>query len=271
MFKRHIGLVVTLASFTIGAYADASAELSSSTNQGASAESFESAQELPSVAEILEKAVQALGGKDKLQSVKSMLSRGSLSIPAAGITGTVVIQQSSDSKFKMTAEVPGVVESETGSDGKFVWEVSNVTGAEILEGARAEQARFQMALFPLLDMKKYFDTMECTGTETFAGEECYVVVYKTKKSSPMTTYYSVKTGLERGNRLNTVTAMGDLNIVSEVKSYGESNGIKYAKEVEATLPNGMKQLESIEKVEINAKFDANTFAPSQEVADLIQK
>lgn len=60
--------------------------------------------------------------------------------------------------------------------------------------------------------------MEYTGKESFACKECYVVVYKNKTSSPMATYYSVKTGLEKGNRLNTVTAMGDLKIVTEVKA-----------------------------------------------------
>ncbi|MFN7293002.1 MAG: hypothetical protein ACK5T6_20640, partial [Pirellula sp.] len=159
----------------------------------------------------------------------------------------------------------------TGSDGKTIWEVSSVTGAEVLDGARAEQARFQMALFPILDMKKFFESIECTGKEKFAGEECYVVVFKNKKSSPMTTYYSVKTGLEKGNRLNTVTAMGDLNIVTEVKAYAEVDGLKYASEVEATLPNGMKQVISMEKVELNVGLEVKDFAPPVEVADLIKK
>jgi hypothetical protein len=87
----------------------------------------------------------------------------------------------------------------------------------------------------------------------------------------MTTYYSVKTGLEKGNRLNTVTAMGELDIVTEVKAYAEVDGLKYASEVEATLPNGMKQAISIEKVELNVALGDKDFAPPAEVADLIKK
>jgi hypothetical protein len=267
----HVSLLATVVALSTGFSQRVEARLHPSQSANAEKTTEKSASDLPSVEEILDLSIKALGGKEKLQAIKNMVSNGSLAIPAAGITGEVVIRQTTDGKFKMTAEIPGVVDSESGSDGKTIWEVSSVTGAEILDGARAEQARFQMALFPALDMKKFFDSIECTGKEKFAGEECYVLVYKNKKSPPMTTYYSVKTGLERGNRLNTVTAMGDLNIVTEVKAYAEVDGIKYPKEIEATLPNGMKQEISMDKVELNAKLGEKEFAPPSEVADLIKK
>ncbi|MFN7875160.1 MAG: DUF620 domain-containing protein [Pirellula sp.] len=267
----YVSFVATLVALSVGFSQSVEARLHPGLSCNAEKADEKSDNDLPSAEEILNLYVKALGGKEKLQAIKNMVSNGSLAIPAAGIKGEVVIRQATDGKFKMTAEIPGVVDSETGSDGKVIWEVSSVTGAELLEGVRADQARFQMALFPALDMKKFFESMECTGKENFAGEECYVVIYKNKKTPPMTTYYSVKTGLERGNRLNTVTAMGDLNIVTEVKAYAEVDGVKYAKEVEATLPNGMKQLISMDKVELNAKFGDNEFVPSSEVTDLIKK
>ncbi|MFN7844166.1 MAG: DUF620 domain-containing protein [Pirellula sp.] len=267
----RISYFASFAALAIGFSQSAVAQLQPNKSANTEKSTEKSASDLPSAQEILDSSIKALGGKDKMQAIKNMVSNGSLSIPAAGITGTVMIRQATDGKFKMTAEIPGVVDSETGSDGKTIWEVSSVTGAEVLDGARAEQARFQMALFPILDMKKFFESIECTGKEKFAGEECYVVVFKNKKSSPMTTYYSVKTGLEKGNRLNTVTAMGDLNIVTEVKAYAEVDGLKYASEVEATLPNGMKQVISMEKVELNVGLEVKDFAPPVEVADLIKK
>lgn len=267
LFKR-LSYFASAAVLTIGLSHGVHAQLQPA---GKSANSEKPASDLPSVDEILARSIEALGGKDKLKSIKSLVSNGTLAIPAAGINGTVVIRQSTDGKFKMTAEIPGVVDSETGSDGKTIWEVSSVTGAEILDGARAEQSRFQMTLFPYLDIKKFFDSMECTGKESFGGEDCYVVVYKSKKTSPMTTYYSVKTGLEKGYRLNTVTSMGDLDIITEVKAYAEKDGVKYASKVEATLPNGMKQVISMDKVEVNPTLGSDDFAMPAEVAELVQK
>lgn len=267
----YVSFMATLVAMSVGFSQSAEARLHPGQSANAENANEKLVSDLPSVEEILDLYVKALGGKEKLQATKSMVSKGSLAIPAAGIKGEVVIRQSAEGKFKMTAEIPGVVDSEAGSDGKVIWEVSSVTGAELLEGARADQARFQMALFPALDIKKFFESMECTGKEDFAGEECYVVVYKNKKAPPMTTYYSVKTGLERGNRLNTITAMGDLNIVTEIKTYAEIDGVKYAKEVEATLPNGMKQVIAMEKVELNTKLGADEFTAPSEVADLIKK
>ncbi|MCU0712166.1 MAG: hypothetical protein MUC43_08910 [Pirellula sp.] len=271
MLLKRITYLASAALLTVWLSPLAVAQLQPNKSASAEKKTEKPASDLPSVDDILARSIEAMGGKEKLQSIKSVVSSGSLSIPAAGINGTVMIRQSLGGKFKMTAEIPGVVDSETGSDGKTIWEMSNVTGAEILDGVRAEQARFQMALFPYLDMKKFFDSMECTGKESFAGEDCYVVVYKNKKSAPMTTYYSVKTGLEKGYRLNTVTAMGELDIVTEVKAYAEADGIKYASQVEATLPNGMKQSISMDKVEVNVALESKDFAPPADVAELIKK
>ncbi len=92
-----------------------------------------------------------------------------------------------------------------------------------------------------------------------------------KDAPPMTSYYSVKTGLEKGNKINAITAMGEMNVVTEIKSYVEANGIKFSKEVEASLPNGMKQVIDLDKVELDVKFDESTFELPKEVADLVKK
>lgn len=229
------------------------------------------AKEVPSTEEILASYVKALGGKEKLASVQSLVTHGTLSIPAAGIKGDVIMKQSSAGKFRMSVLMPGIADSQSGSDGKTIWELSSVTGPEILTGSRADQSKLQMSLFPSLDMGRHFESMESTGKETFADEECYTVVFRNKDAKPMTTYYSVKTGLEKGNRMTASTSMGELSLTSVVKSYLEQDGIKFASEVEVSLPNGMKQIMTIEKVEINTAIEPSAFALPPEIEALSKK
>lgn len=229
------------------------------------------AKSLPSADDVIKKFVAATGGQGKLQAVKSIVSKGKLSIPAAGVNGDLLIQQSTDGKFTMSMEIPGVVSQTSGSDGSVLWETSSVTGTEILSGIRADQTKMQMTLFPSLEMSRFFDTVECTSQEKFGDEDCYVIVAKKNGQPEMTSYYSVATGLGKGNRMTVSTAMGDLKIVSEIKTHVEKGGIQFPGEVEATLPNGMKQVITMEEIEVNAKIDDKEFALPEEVKAMVKK
>jgi len=225
----------------------------------------------PTGAEVIAKYVVALGGKEKLLQVKSIVTKAKLSIPAAGVSGDVSMHQADKGLFSMLMEIPNVVTQKSGSDGKTIWESSNVTGAEILSGARAEQMKLQLTMFPSLDITQFFETTECKGTEMFAGQSCYVVESKKKGIPTMTTYYSVETGLDKGNRMTVSTAMGEMKMVSEIKSYGERDGIKFPMEIETTLPNGMKQVMTIEDMQFNTNIDPNEFKLPEDVEQLQPK
>jgi hypothetical protein len=234
------------------------------------AKSSAAAKSLPSADDVIKKYMEASGGQEKLQAVKSMVSKGKLSIPAAGVNGDIVLQQVSDGKFLMSMEIPGVVSQTSGSDGSTLWETSNVTGTEVLSGIRADQTKLQMTLFPSLEMNRFFDSVECTSQEKFGSEDCYVVEAKKKGQPSMISYFSVATGLGKGNRMTVATAMGDLKIVSEIKTHIEKGGIQFPGEVEATLPNGMKQVITMEEIEVNAKIDSKEFALPDEVKSMVK-
>ena len=268
-FKR-VSFAVALCSLWIGALPSSHNAAIAQETSSATAKSSAAAKSLPSADDVIKKYVAASGGKEKLQSVKSIVSKGKLSIPAAGVNGDVVLQQVSDGKFLMSMEIPGVVSQSSGSDGSTLWETSNVTGTEVLSGVRAEQTKHQMTLFPSLEMNRFFDSVECTSQEKFGGEDCYVIEARKKGQPSMISYFSVATGLGKGNRMTVSTAMGDLKIVSEIKTHIEKGGIQFPGEVEATLPNGMKQVITMEEIEVNAKIDSKEFALPDEVKSMVK-
>jgi hypothetical protein len=192
---------------------------------------------------------------------------GTVAVPAVGIQGEMSMLVGKDGKFYMRVELPGVATHEAGSDGSTIWESSNVTGAEILTGVRAEQLKFQMSVFPKLRLEEFFDSAESAGKEMWGGEECNVVISKKKGLPPVTTYYSIQTGLEKGSRLKAASAIGDIDIKTEVKGYLIQDGIQYANLVETTFPNGMVQSVSIKTIKFNSKIDPQKFALPKEVVD----
>lgn len=268
-FNRY-SYAVALCSLGIGALPSSQNSAIAQETSTATVKSSSAAKSLLNADDVIKKFVSASGGQEKLQAVKSIISKGKLSIPAAGVNGDMVLQQVSDGKFMMSMEIPGVVSQLSGSDGSTLWETSSVTGTEVLSGVRAEQTKHQMTLFPSLEMNRFFDSVECTSQEKFGGEDCYVIEAKKKGQPSMISYFSVATGLGKGNRMTVSTAMGDLKIVSEIKTHIEQDGIQFPGEVESTLPNGMKQVIMMEEIEVNAKIDSKEFALPDDVKSMVK-
>ena len=217
---------------------------------------------------VISKCLAAMGGAEKLSNVKTLSMLGTVTIPAAGINGEISLLLGENGKFRMRVDLPGVATQESGSDGKTVWESSSVTGTEVLSRTRLEQLKLQMTAFPTLTMEKIFDSIESAGVQEWDGEKCNVLVAKKKGLPPMTSYYSIETGLEKGNRMTAATAMGDIELKSVVKSYIKKDGVQYAEVVETTIPNGMVQVVTVKKLEFDVKLDPAQFALPKEVVEI---
>lgn len=216
---------------------------------------------------IIRKCVTAMGGEEKLAAVKTLSMQGVVSIPAAGINGEISMLLGEGGKFHVRVDLPGVATQESGSDGETIWESSNITGTEVLTGVRAEQLKLQMAPFPTLTLQEAYSSIKSADVEDWGGEKCNVLIAAKDGLPPTTTYYSIKTGLEKGSRMKAATAMGDIDIKSVVKSYIEKDGIRYPEVVETIFPNGIVQAVTVKQLEFNAKIDAARFALPSEVAD----
>lgn len=225
-------------------------------------------QDLPSGKEIIAKHIQATGGLEHWNAVKTLRTKAKLSIPEVGVEGQVTLVQTAEGKARAIAEIEQIGTQEQGTDGQTFWEMSNITGSEILSGERETQARMQFVINGQLHYEKWFQEIRCTGIEKFDGEDCYVLVLERENAQPATEYYSVAKGFQRGSKQHTVTQMGDLEIETTYDDYREVKGVKFPYSAVAKLPNGMSQKVEIESVELNPEVDAQLFELPAEVQAL---
>ena len=92
------------------------------------------AQEL-TAEQILDKSIEASGGKAAHLAIKNTVVEGTLEITAQGISMDIKIVTAAPDKmsFYMTSEMIG--EIKRGCDGETVWELSAMTGPVVREGA----------------------------------------------------------------------------------------------------------------------------------------
>src|SRR5215203_3893997 len=83
---------------------------------------------LPSVDEILDKYVKAIGGKEAYEKVTSRFMKGTFEMPAMGMSGTVEQYTQAPNKSATVTEIAGFGKVQQVFDGKSSWEANPMTG-----------------------------------------------------------------------------------------------------------------------------------------------
>lgn len=224
--------------------------------------------DLPSAKEIIAKHVEATGGADKYRQLKSMRAEGTISIPQAGISGTIKVVQKLPDKILTITTMSGLGETRQGTDGKIAWENSTIMGPRVLEGEEAEQMIEEADLARVLEPEKHYKEMKCTGVEEIDGEKYYVVELVKNNGRKQVEYYSVDSGLLVRSDITAVTNMGDMKVETTVSDYRDVDGIKTPFKVVQKLPNGITAEIAFSKIEYNVDLADDLFAVPEEIREM---
>jgi hypothetical protein len=191
---------------------------------GAEAEGPAAKEKLPSGEEIVERSIEAAGGREALAKITNRVAEGTLEIKGMGIKGTLITYQARPNKTYSKVDIEGIGSIEQGTDGKVVWELHPMTGPRIQQGAE-RAAMLLLSHFDETTYKERYEKIECVGTEDVDGEVCYKVVLTPKEATPLTTYYSKQSGLPLKVVLTFPHQFGKIKIESTMSDYREVDGI----------------------------------------------
>jgi outer membrane lipoprotein-sorting protein len=178
-------------------------------------------------AEILEKLIEAQGGRKALASIEDMILSGSIELVTMGLDGNVTMYQKEPNKMRMDIEIMGMVISQA-FDGETAWMMNPQTGAneEMPEQMAADMRRQAMGNDALLNPEKFGITYSYEGTEMVEGKEHHVLKQHYSDGHTTTifldseTFYPTKTsGMavnQMGIEVETVTFQSDFQEVESV-------------------------------------------------------
>ncbi len=224
----------------------------------ATAEDTATAVAAPTVEEIVARHVEAIGGADAVAGHSGQTMSGKLSMPAAGIEGTLQVVAARPDRFLLTVEIPGLGAIRQGFDGETAWTLDPMTGPMILEGpARVqllEQSRWDAALFPA----ERYEIREFLGEVEFGGAPAWKIRMVTTTGMESFEYFDVASGLLVGNEIEAETPLGAIRVVSSLSEYREFEGVRIPTRLEQDLGPQGKQIMTIEDVVV-ADVDPSTF------------
>jgi len=228
------------------------------------------ADELPKAETILDKYVQATGGKAAYLKVHNEISTGSMELAANGIKGHITVYRAEPELSYTELDIEGVGKIQEGSDGKIAWSLSALQGPRLKEGdekaSTLRDAKFQGEL----NWRDNYKQAKTVGVEQVDGKDCYKVELTPNEGSPVTRFYDKESGLLVKTAMTVSTPMGEIA--------AESVASDYRKEGDILVPHKMVQKAAgqemtftIESVKYNSEIPKDRFATPDEIKALMKK
>ncbi len=224
---------------------------------------------LPAAKEIIDKFIKATGGKQARLKHKASHAKGTMSIPAMGMSGPLEIFAAAPNRLALKIELPGMGIIREGFDGKVGWEVQPMMGPSVHEGVQLEQTRIAADYYSDLNKAKLYKSMETVELTEFEGRKCYKIKLTPRIGPPVFEFYEVESGLRRGSQGIAVTPMGEIpvtNVESDYKTFGDL--IIASKTIQKVM---MQEIViTIESLE-HDNFDQSVFELPAEIKALTQE
>jgi len=180
----------------------------------------------PTVDQIIENYLTAIGGRAAVEKLTSRVSTGTFEIPDAGMTGTVTISEKAPNKSLAVIEIGGIGLIREGSDGTVAWAeepgsgVRDKTGTELADGLRGSVFNAELKL------KSLYKTVVVTGKESVEGKDAYVVLATPDVGSANKLYFDVASGLMVRQSSTRDTPQGPMDIDVQIGDYRVVDGVK---------------------------------------------
>lgn len=212
--------------------------------------------------ELIEKNLQASGGKEKIEAVKSVRMSGKMVIPQ-GMEIPVTVEFKDPDKLRSEATLQGMTMVQA-FDGKSGWKIEPFMGKKDPESMSEEeikQVREQLdSMVPLSKYKEKGHTLEYVGKEELEGTPVYKLKLTRKSGDIAYIYLDAESYLMVKMAGKTKVQDQEMESESAMGDYKAVDGILYPHSIETQL-KGMpgKMVMSFSKIEVNPAIEDSRF------------
>lgn len=221
------------------------------------------------VDELIEKNIQAKGGREKIQAINTLRMTGKMTL-GQGMEAPFTLEMARPANLRMEFVFQGMtgVQTYDGKDGWMLMPFMGKTDPEPIAGKQLEQLQEQADMDGLLmDYKQKGHQVELAGKEDLEGTPAYKL--KITKKNGDTGYYwlDAESFLELKASGKTQVNGQDIEGETWFGDFKESGGVLFAHSIEnkaVGAPGSM--VLTIDKIEVNPDLPAVRFGKPEPVA-----
>jgi hypothetical protein len=225
---------------------------------------------LPTGRAIIDRYVEAIGGRDAVLRHQSIRSVGTFEMPAAGVKGDLTVVQMAPNKMAMTIDLPGVGQMVSGYDGTVGWSINPMQGPRVLEGKELAQLREDAGPAAMLRSPDRIRSSETLELTTMNGKPCYKVKITYHSGRESFDCYSSETGLLVSMTQTQESPMGAVQVTTLFDDWKEFGGLKSATKVRMQML-GQEQLLTVDRIEFDRPEDAKAVEVPEQIKPLVKK
>lgn len=227
------------------------------------------ADELPKAEEIIERALEVMGGRAAMERIRNQAISGTIEFTGKDLRGELLLYKALPNLLYSRVNLPGVGVIEEGVDGKVAWQ-KNLQGARIKEGQERAQALLSADVHAELNWRERYSKVEVAGVETSGDQTLYKVVLTPKEGPVQTRYYDQKTGLPAKVVMVMQTPAGEVSVEVAMSDFRDAAGV-LAPHTLTQKAMGQEFVIRITSVKVNTEIDPARFALPDEVKALVVK
>jgi photosynthetic reaction center cytochrome c subunit len=193
---------------------------------GSKAESIAPTGSLPTVDQVFDKYVQAVGGKAAVEKLKTQVLKGSLTSYNA-MTKTVAlsleIYEAPNRRLVVINTPQG--SSYQGFNGTTGWIINPVEKRE-MSAEELSQFKQGAELYKIIKLKEFYTRKNVIGRVRIGDREAYVVEVTLADGKPEKLLFDIQTGLLIRKRVESETVLGTIFEETDFEDYRNVEGVK---------------------------------------------
>lgn len=213
---------------------------------------------LPSVKQILDRYVQAIGGAQTLTKITSRTAKGSR-IGADNVLVPEEVYQKAPDKLLTITSYPQVVFS-NGFNGTVAWGHSSREGATPLPDQLLVQLKREAVFHKELKTEELYSKLTVLGKAPVRDAEAYVIEAKPVEGPVEKLFFDVRTGLLVRRYTESDTLLGKLPLQTDYEDYRDVDGVKQPFLIHWSFP-GRTWGRKIDEIKQNVTLDNAKFNP----------
>lgn len=212
---------------------------------------------LPTVDQVLDKYVEAIGGRPALMKLTTRIMKGSR-VGADGVLVPEEVYQKAPNKLLVVTSYPEIV-FRRGFDGTSAWARDSKGESQISEQDMAELER-DAGFYKEIELKRLYAQMSVKEKAKVGERQAYVIEAKSRGGDPERLYFDVQTGLLIRRYKEFKIALGSFPTQTDFEDYKEVDGIKVPFTIRWSIP-GRTWGRKITEVKHNTVIDDANFSP----------
>lgn len=232
-----------------------------STARSTAAPPATAAPALPAADQILNRYVEATGGRAAWQKLTSRVSSGTIDAASMNLSGTIEIHEKAPDRVLAVITIAGA-SFRQGFDGTVGWTDDPQNGLREQSGAELAEARRDADFYHPLDMRRLYTKLAVTGAEKIGERTAYVVEAALPEGgTPDRIYFDAQTGLPVRVVSQHHVPEGVMDYRVDYEDYREVDGVKLPFVIHQTSGDSTLTIK-IGEVRHNVALDDSQFAKS---------